>query len=103
MCLYLNFDTSALGNLNLNQNLNKKTFVCLHRSTIVHLYHNLIPVSQQEKKMSVFIEVHNNNLEFSECKILNQKYARTLKARLSYFLMDVISSGNSLWYPIFHV
>lgn len=98
MFLSFSFWYECLGQ---SQNINKRSVVCLHRSTIAHLYHSLISVSWQEKKMNTYIEVHNNSLEFSECKLINQKYTRTLKARLRYFLKDVISSVNSLQVPFF--
>lgn len=52
--------------LGQSQNLNKRAVVCLHRSKIVHLYHSLIPVSWQEKKMNASIEDYNNGLGFSD-------------------------------------
>lgn len=95
MWLSFSFWYECLGQ---SQNLKKKV-VCLYRSITAHLYHSLIPLSWQEKKMNKSIEVHTNSLEFSEWKLINQKNARTLKVRLSYFLIGIISSVNSLSYP----
>lgn len=103
-CLCINhshFGMSAWGNLKI---LSKKlVFVCIGVPAIACLYHNLITVSWQQEKMNISIEVYNNSSEFEECGEMHQKYAKTLKARHSNFLMDAISSQLVLFSTFFHL